>query len=109
MLIPCAGNEPVKNLNKNNAQQAIVLEAIALALALDADPEVSNFGRQSLKKIHACPHLHWHTDAAVDAHLEPGHKTSATAPVSAAGPEHTTARQLRQTRALPQLTSSLHC
>jgi hypothetical protein len=30
----------VKNLDKNNAQQAIVLEAIALALALDSDPEV---------------------------------------------------------------------
>jgi len=108
VLIPCAGNEPVKNLNKNNAQQAIVLEAIALALALDADPEVSNFGRQSSKKI-ACPHLHWHRGAAFDAHLDPGHKTSATAPVSAAGPEHATTRQLRQTRALPQLTSSLHC
>lgn len=109
MLIPCAGNEPVKNLNKNNAQQAIVLEAIALALALDGDPEVSIFGRQSLTQLHACPHLQWHTDADFDAQLDPGHKISGTAPVSAAGPEHATARQLRQTRALPQLTSSLHC
>lgn len=34
------GYEPVKNLDKNNAQQAIVLEAVALALALDSDAEV---------------------------------------------------------------------
>lgn len=31
----------MKNLNKNNAQQAIVLEAVALALALDSDADVS--------------------------------------------------------------------
>ena len=31
----------MKNVNKNNAQQSIVLEAVALALALDSDPEVS--------------------------------------------------------------------
>ena len=30
----------MKNLDKNNAQQAIVLEAVALALALDSDAEV---------------------------------------------------------------------
>ena len=29
-------------MNKNNAQQAIVLEAVALALALDSDPEVKH-------------------------------------------------------------------
>ena len=38
------GYEPVKNLDKNNAQQAIVLEAVALALALDSDAEVGHQG-----------------------------------------------------------------
>ena len=38
------GYEPVKNLDKNNAQQAIVLEAVALALALDSDAEVRLLG-----------------------------------------------------------------
>ena len=32
------GSDAAKNVNKNNAQHAIVFEAIALALALEADP-----------------------------------------------------------------------
>ena len=35
-----AGSEVAKNVNKNNAQHAIVFEAVALALALEADPEL---------------------------------------------------------------------
>lgn len=35
-----AGSEPHKNVNKNNAQHAVVFEAIALALALEADAEL---------------------------------------------------------------------
>ena len=38
------GYEPVKNLDKNNAQQAIVLEAVALALALDSAAEGGHQG-----------------------------------------------------------------
>lgn len=37
----------MKNLDKNNAQQAIVLEAVALALALDSDAEVRRRGSVS--------------------------------------------------------------
>ena len=36
----CAGTEVAKNVNKNNAQHAIVFEAVALALALEADAEL---------------------------------------------------------------------
>lgn len=35
-----AGTEVAKNVNKNNAQHAIVFEAVALALAIDADKDV---------------------------------------------------------------------
>lgn len=35
-----AGTEVAKNINKNNAQHAIVFEAVALALALEADAEL---------------------------------------------------------------------
>ena len=35
-----AGNEVAKNINKNNAQHAIVFEAVALALAMEADTEL---------------------------------------------------------------------
>lgn len=42
------GSEVAKNVNKNNAQHAIVFEAIALALALEADPELLTAGRNSL-------------------------------------------------------------
>lgn len=38
------GSEVAKNINKNNAQHAIVFEAIGLALALDADPDLLNAG-----------------------------------------------------------------
>ncbi len=38
------GSEVAKNVNKNNAQHAIVFEAIALALALEADPELLTAG-----------------------------------------------------------------
>ena len=34
------GNEVAKNINKNNAQHAIVFEAVSLALAMDADTEL---------------------------------------------------------------------
>jgi signal transduction histidine kinase len=34
------GNEVAKNINKNNAQHAIVFEAVALALAMEADTEL---------------------------------------------------------------------
>lgn len=37
---PCTGNEVAKNINKNNAQHAIVFEAVSLALAMDADTEL---------------------------------------------------------------------
>lgn len=37
---PAAGNEVAKNINKNNAQHAIVFEAVSLALAMDADTEL---------------------------------------------------------------------
>ena len=40
------GSEVAKNINKNNAQHAIVFEAIALALALEADPELLTAGAQ---------------------------------------------------------------
>jgi len=39
-----AGSEPHKNVNKNNAQHAVVFEAIALALALEADAELLSAG-----------------------------------------------------------------
>ena len=40
-----AGNEvPNKNINKSNAQHAIVFEAIALALAIDAGTELLSAG-----------------------------------------------------------------
>ena len=45
------GSEVAKNINKNNAQHAIVFEAIGLALALDADPDLLNAGAPAL--------LHW--------------------------------------------------
>ncbi len=35
-----AGTEVAKNINKNNANHAIVFEAIALALALEADTDL---------------------------------------------------------------------
>ncbi|KAK9806309.1 hypothetical protein WJX72_009579 [[Myrmecia] bisecta] len=35
-----SGNEVAKNINKNNAQHAIVFEAVALALALEADTDL---------------------------------------------------------------------
>ena len=38
------GSEVAKNVNKNNAQHAIVFEAIALALALEADPALLTAG-----------------------------------------------------------------
>jgi AP-2 complex subunit alpha len=38
------GSEVAKNINKNNAQHAIVFEAIALALALEADPDLLTAG-----------------------------------------------------------------
>lgn len=38
------GSEVAKNINKNNAQHAIVFEALALALALEADPELLTAG-----------------------------------------------------------------
>ena len=38
------GSDVAKNINKNNAQHAIVFEAIGLALALDADPDLLNAG-----------------------------------------------------------------
>jgi len=39
-----AGSDPHKNVNKNNAQHAVVFEAIALALALEADAELLSAG-----------------------------------------------------------------
>lgn len=42
------GSEVAKNVNKNNAQHAIVFEAIALALALEADSELLTAGDISL-------------------------------------------------------------
>lgn len=45
------GTEVVKNLNKNNAQHAIVFEAVALALAIEADTEVLNAGVALLGKF----------------------------------------------------------
>ena len=42
------GSEVAKNINKNNAQHAIVFEAIGLALALDADPDLLNAGEAVL-------------------------------------------------------------
>lgn len=39
------GSDVAKNINKNNAQHAIVFEAIGLALALDADPDLLNAGK----------------------------------------------------------------
>lgn len=47
------GSEVAKNINKNNAQHAIVFEAIGLALALDADPDLLNAGAPAL--LHWCP------------------------------------------------------
>lgn len=38
------GSEVAKNINKNNAQHAIVFEAIALALALEADADLLSAG-----------------------------------------------------------------
>ena len=38
------GSEVAKNVNKNNAQHAIVFEAIALALALEADADLLTAG-----------------------------------------------------------------
>ena len=38
------GSDVAKNINKNMAQHAIVFEAIGLALALDADPDLLNAG-----------------------------------------------------------------
>lgn len=41
LLSVCAtGNEVAKNINKNNAQHAIVFEAVSLALAMDADTDL---------------------------------------------------------------------
>lgn len=37
---PATGNEVAKNINKNNAQHAIVFEAVSLALAIDADKDL---------------------------------------------------------------------
>ncbi|BDA41202.1 AP-2 complex subunit alpha-1 [Coccomyxa sp. Obi] len=45
------GSEVAKNVNKNNAQHAIVFEAIALALALEADPELLTAGVAMLGKF----------------------------------------------------------
>ena len=39
-VVAAAGNEVAKNINKNNAQHAIVFEAVSLALAMDADTEL---------------------------------------------------------------------
>lgn len=41
----------MKNLNKNNAQQAIVLEAVSLALAIESEPDVS-LSTQSRDRAH---------------------------------------------------------
>ena len=41
----CAGSEPVKNVNKNNAVHAIVFEAVAVAIALD-EPELCTLGER---------------------------------------------------------------
>ena len=51
------GYEPVKNLDKNNAQQAIVLEAVALALALDSDAEVRLLGCREQCQALAARHI----------------------------------------------------
>ena len=48
------GSDVAKNINKNNAQHAIVFEAIGLALALDADPDLLNAGGHSCSMIAAC-------------------------------------------------------
>ncbi|CAK0759184.1 hypothetical protein CVIRNUC_002678 [Coccomyxa viridis] len=45
------GSDVAKNINKNNAQHAIVFEAIGLALALDADPDLLNAGVSLLGKF----------------------------------------------------------
>lgn len=55
------GSDVAKNINKNNAQHSIVFEAIGLALALDADPDLLNagdffsscFGREAVTRTRA--------------------------------------------------------
>ena len=49
------GSEVAKNINKNNAQHAIVFEAIGLALALDADPDLLNAGEPAGLALVSCP------------------------------------------------------
>ena len=56
------GSDAAKNVNKNNAQHAIVFEAIALALALEADPDLLTAGEQCSWPEHA-EELHWHASA----------------------------------------------
>ncbi len=51
------GSDVAKNINKNNAQHAIVFEAIGLALALDADPDLLNAGGQPCSMQHECSML----------------------------------------------------
>ena len=55
------GSDVAKNINKNNAQHAIVFEAIGLALALDADPDLLNAGGCNdcapvFKRVRCCLH-----------------------------------------------------
>lgn len=56
------GSDVAKNINKNNAQHAIVFEAIGLALALDADPDLLNAGGCPCWPI--CTPEIWHAAAA---------------------------------------------
>ena len=64
------GSDVAKNINKNNAQHAIVFEGIGLALALDADPDLLNAG-----KTPACLNIHMlrtdHSFASMCAHSLP--------------------------------------
>ena len=56
------GSDAAKNVNKNNAQHAIVFEAIALALALEADPDLLTAGERGcgLSMHMSCS---WHASA----------------------------------------------
>ena len=51
------GTEVAKNINKNNANHAIVFEAIALALALEADTELLTASVGLLGKFIGTHHL----------------------------------------------------
>ena len=55
------GSDAAKNVNKNNAQHAIVFEAIALALALEADPDLLTAGERWVPMLRMQESDSWQT------------------------------------------------